>query len=102
MKRRATKVILFLLLGAIINIAVAWGCVHWMHSISSSDFQRSDVIVEGGIASESMYIRSSIGSVFMMAWYRVSLPDLHRASRLPDTLIPEWSRINRPTERFLS
>src|SRR5678815_4238179 len=26
MKRRVTKIVLFLLLGAILNVAVAWGC----------------------------------------------------------------------------
>src|SRR4030095_16743314 len=35
MKRRAGKTILFLLLGAIINVAVAWGCIRWSHFESS-------------------------------------------------------------------
>ena len=29
MKRRLTKLVLFLLLGAIVNVAVAWGCAAW-------------------------------------------------------------------------
>ncbi len=29
MKRRLTKLVVFLLLGAIVNVAVAWGCAKW-------------------------------------------------------------------------
>ena len=29
LKRRLTKLVVFLLLGAIVNIAVAWGCALW-------------------------------------------------------------------------
>jgi hypothetical protein len=29
MKRRAFKLVVFLLLGAIVNVAVAWGCTCW-------------------------------------------------------------------------
>ncbi len=30
MKRRLTKLVVFLLLGAIVNVAVAWGCATWI------------------------------------------------------------------------
>ncbi|MEE9128804.1 MAG: hypothetical protein V3T84_02210 [Phycisphaerales bacterium] len=30
MKRRLTKLVVFLLLGAIVNVAVAWGCAYWV------------------------------------------------------------------------
>ena len=30
MKRRLTKLVVFLLLGAVVNVAVAWGCAYWI------------------------------------------------------------------------
>ncbi len=35
MKRRLTKLAVFLLLGAIVNVAVAWGCAAWVDSSQS-------------------------------------------------------------------
>ena len=34
MMRRVFTILLFLLLGAIVNIAVAWGCALWVDAVS--------------------------------------------------------------------
>ncbi len=36
MKRRLTKLVVFLLLGAIVNVAVAWGCALVLAELSQS------------------------------------------------------------------
>ncbi len=40
MKRRLTKLVLFLLLGAIVNVAVAWGCALWSSMTQDSDLSK--------------------------------------------------------------
>ena len=47
MKRRLTKLVVFLLLGAILNVAVAWGCAIWspiadIPSVKASEFTPRD------------------------------------------------------------
>ena len=41
MKRRLTKLVVFLLLGAIVNVAVAWGCAAWIRISRDPNVPRS-------------------------------------------------------------
>ena len=40
MKRRLAKLVVLLLLGAVVNVAVAWGCIRWSSS-DASEFYRA-------------------------------------------------------------
>src|SRR5262245_28410133 len=37
-----TRVIVFLLLGAIVNVAVAWGCAIWVNSMKAGELRTID------------------------------------------------------------
>ena len=39
-KRRLTKLVVFLLLGAILNVAVAWACGAWLNTLNAEQVAR--------------------------------------------------------------
>ena len=46
MKRRLTKLVVFLLLGAIVNVAVAWGCMYFFSPRARIPREYADRIIE--------------------------------------------------------
>src|SRR5688572_12192752 len=67
MKRRLVKPLVFLLLGAIVNVAVAWGCAITTHPGGPSEIG-ADFEARWGIAKASawgtMYVLSARGQAF--------------------------------------
>ncbi len=91
MKRRLTKLVVFLLLGAVVNVAVAWGCVIPAHAIDHElvvfPFDQSHWAIagiEGGRTYERLCVYSIAGESSA----------LQSARSGPRTIIskPRWTR----------
>ena len=96
MKPRAKMIVLFLLLGAIINVAVAWGCALWIN-IGSSNSAHGAVTRDGGYwgvvrmgRQGGIVVRSSRSSAGVRKDHSVSWQD-------PLVLVPSWTGFQVPT-----
>ncbi len=93
MKRRLTKLVVFLLLGAILNVAVAWGCALILAEQTDNWNMRS-----GAARLEDDYVwlvyRQDRPGYFSIESY-VGLIVIEENERLDQfgTLIEKWSRI---------
>ena len=128
MKRRLFKLVLFLLLGAVVNVAVAWGCAAWLRigsesygfavlfSTNPSDDWAWDTIVYKRVGA--IRIRSSSISTGLFEYFRsmlgadVSRKELELAikeitapsgnSAEVKAHLPSWSRANDPPQTVLN
>ena len=92
MKRRLFKLVVFLLLGAIVNVVVAWGCALWV--------DRGQVkLVEGRTMQGYIWVvrrGSARGSEFVLSvrsYSDIDVP-LPGEGNWPPDLIPSWSTIS--------
>ena len=119
MKRRLLIIAMFLLLGAVVNVAVAWGCAAFVpgagcvESIGSDDPRVRDLVVSKGPGSVQIWEESGYGHenlLVLVAW-SIDLSDgsprsmdrrrdRHRrrgsaGSSPKEGLATEWQHINR-------
>ena len=93
MKRWVLTIILFLLLGAIVNVAVAWGCAAWSryNNNAMQDYSHP------GLPNWIVSVSKGIGVTRVSAVPDNDLWDI--SSIRGDVQIPAWSRTNeRPSE----
>ncbi len=98
MKRRLSKLVLFLLLGAIVNVAVAWGCVLWI-DLPINNPPYNNLSTAGGewfartlIAFGTTQVRSE-RKKRSTTGYASDLP--------PKQIVPSWGEIlMTPTEEY--
>ncbi len=122
MKRRLTKLVVFLLLGAVVNVAVAWGCAYWI-----DEERKSHTLLLGPIPFEDagwhIIIYEKPGAIRVVAfgvdhlgfahWREklgsdVSREELERAIEESkpyfctvaevEARLPSWSRANHPPQ----
>ena len=92
-KRRLTKLVVFLLLGAIVNVAVAWGCAMWVDRGQAK-------LVEGRTMQGYIWAvrRGSAHGLEFVLWektygnFAAAFPG--DEGNLPPDLIPSWSTIS--------
>jgi len=100
-KRRLFKLVLFLLLGAIVNIAVAWGCTAWN---PLKVYFGKDKLV-GTLASGQYSWNVARIKVFgatmlysVRTWKKDrKLPDIDTS---PEMLLPSWSNLGEESDEF--
>ena len=98
MRRRISKLVLFLLLGAIVNVAVAWGCAAWADV--GTDY--TEGISEDGTASLLRW-SSNIGTLIYFERSRTATLDrTMRGSRRMDELSPYWLHLDVPSAAYQS
>ncbi len=92
MKRHITKLVVFLLLGSILNVAVAWGCAVWV------DRGQSKITTLRRLPGYTWVVRrgSARGSEFVLSLRSYSDMDvpLPGEGNWPPDLIPSWSTIS--------
>ncbi len=95
MKRRLTKHVAFLLLGAVVNVAVAWGCAWWVDSSQSGMSTKFAVMLTPRDLSWFVSSESARGAerVHSQRGYRHHWPPPETATS-PLYLIPSWSTIS--------
>ena len=95
MKRRLTKLVLFLLLGAVVNVAVAWGCAYWVDS-SPSDMSPKYVTrrtPQGHVWFVGIESERGAERVLSTRLFDRGGPIIDDVD--PSDLIPSWSTISR-------
>src|SRR5690349_11243955 len=102
MKRRIFKLCLFLLLGAIINVAVAWGCVFVLGPCDAEHAQRTAGRGQNlpDYANWQLEVRTIRAGQFVDSrWYRP--PFVSTTPRDPDpvSFLPSWAALARPDSR---
>ena len=98
MTRRLTKLVVFLLLGAIVNVAVAWGCAAWADV--GTDY--TEGISEDGTASLLRW-SSNIGTlIYFERSHTATLDRTMRGSRRMDELSPYWLHLDVPSAAYQS
>ena len=71
MRRRLTKLVIFLLLGAVLNVAVAWGCTRWPHTFSFGDeFTRDENDALWRAHGPSRWTKFLTGGMQRRSWHR--------------------------------
>jgi hypothetical protein len=97
------KLGVFLLLGVVVNVAVAWGCAYWVDvakstadpSLSESDSPRWNFFLYAGFGSIRIGARAHDEYFVSLGGDRYFVPRRH--------LIPSWSRIRlRPNQDQMS
>ena len=100
MKRRLFKFALFLLLGAVVNVAVAWGCAAWINPYKYDPerrFRRSDQSTWGLTARVAPGLTHLISA---RTWQKdAAMPNLGVA---PEELVPSWSDLDEKSDEFLN
>jgi hypothetical protein len=94
MKRRAVKLVMFLLAGAIINVAVAWGCALRIDLVDLTSSEPEDLSqIDSDISLGWNILRyrtpASLCIAAMVQLYSVD------AISIDDPRVPEWSRIRQ-------
>ena len=98
MKRRLLIIAVFLLLGAVVNVAVAWGCAAWADL--GTDY--TEGISEDGTASLLRW-SSNIGTLIYFERNRTAtLNRAWRGRRRMDELSPYWLHLNEPSAAYQS
>ncbi len=95
MKKHLTTVAIFLLAGAVVNVAVAWGCAIRVDrfQVSWSELGQGD----GWVVSESSRLGVKVFGVTRMK--RLGMPVPEGQSTLY-TLVPKWGGLDRATAVF--
>ncbi len=106
MKRWLAKTAVFLLLGAVVNVAVAWGCAYWVDSYQSGVSYKYAVVATPQDLHWFVSSESARGAerVHSQRGYRHYWPPPETATS-PLDLIPSWSTISHeidlgPPEAF--
>ena len=104
MKRRVLTLMLLLFLGAVVNIAVAWGCALSVDLILGERF----IVGEGSITLEGGYSRWILERISKRGGIRfdsrrnhVDYPTVDSAI-LPSDLLPEWGAFGDPVPGYES
>jgi hypothetical protein len=99
MKRRTIfKLLLFLLAGAIINVAVAWGC-----AIGCRDILDDEELANanmGEVIWQVSSFRHPVGDVLVSTRLKNESGMAVHSARHPSTLIKNWSRFEELTAEF--
>src|SRR5215510_11512819 len=100
MKRRVGKVALFLLLGAILNVAVAWGFA-LLRDVANRTDRRADRAFVWRVGDHwSAYRYSTTGVLFFVSLRNWNGPSDEQIERPPDLIIPRWSGFQAASEQF--
>src|SRR5687767_14525028 len=103
MKRFVAKLVIFLLLGAIINVAVAWGCALFVQL--SDDWPNSDPQAEFGSPGDpsapgawEAWVLTQPGLEYVcIAWTHEIISWMGGSEASPRSIIPFWARNLEPT-----
>src|SRR5687768_7976755 len=106
MKRRLVlKLAVFLLAGAMVNVAVAWGCALWLDPWGHN-------FVQATRTSDVSRLHPDYGSVTVWRMSRAGAMDIKvnrwRGKRIPAvdesplSLLPEWTGLREPSEAYNS
>ena len=105
MKRRIAKLALFLLLGAIINVAVAWGCALWVNiglARAPSHASHGAMTLDGKYWGVQRFdrcgavrIRSSRDHIGVRKDFTIQWQD-------PQDLVPSWTGFQSPSAQYVS
>ena len=100
-----THVIVLLLLGAIVNVAVAWGCAWWV--MDSKEVDRGKITTaldaEGrGIEWWEASRREAFGSTLFGStrWRATQGMRVVTEGTAPSELLPRWAHFDEPGEKF--
>jgi hypothetical protein len=98
MRKLAFKLVLFLLLGAIVNVAVAWGLVSYTKSMRQWNRLIASAISDGVDHANWVVVRrESVGSIRITStWFdddaRIRVSAIGRLpAPWPNTLVPSWA-----------
>ena len=96
MKRGLTKLVVFLLLGAIVTVAVAWGCAYW-HYVGEATRTPGVMLLENGstswvVASYRSRVAHRMHSVWGPSALLTGLP----SEASPNDLARGWTHILAP------
>ena len=100
MKRRLRIIAVFLLLGAVVNVAVAWGCVAWIYVEPETPRYRF-AIAEDGHSYVYWAVDSwpRIGAVRISSYWRTQGVGYFPATEAtPEDIVPAWGEFLRPVD----
>ncbi len=90
MKRRLTKLAVFLLLGVIINVAVAWGCAVWVYVGGTSSVDA--VTISNENATYSRVRRwDRLGAIRVSVFTLPSTAQLQTVDKTDHGVLPTWA-----------
>lgn len=102
MKLRLCSIVLFLLLGGMINVAIAWGLARSVH-IRRGD--RPNLVAKGysSLSSAGAYwrieIRKEFGSTVIIGSVSLRASRISNIASVPSELLPAWSAFRKPPEK---
>ena len=100
MKRWLAKLVVVLVLGAIVNVAVAWGCATWVDPAKGK--------YENGFRSSGQHTWEFVrivahGTTLLWStrgWSKDAI-DFDSDGPAPDEFVPSWSDLGAPTSEFM-
>lgn len=97
MKRRLLLVAVFLLAGAVVNVAVAWGCAAWMDPhLQKADERFGGSWVGGSSLSWIIWEHRTTGAVRIISrWHKAQVVGIDRMFR-DGLLVPAWAPFVEP------
>lgn len=103
MKRHLLKLVLFVLLGAVVNVAVAWGCALFIDRQKTSGYV--DIVytyeyIFGGESEFEIETRPGI-QVVLVELRRLNDPTIRNNPRWSKLATPRWMRSNVPSAWYV-
>ncbi len=96
-KRWAARILVFLLLGAIVNVAVAWGCARW------ANVRHDGYFVDAKPARWSYESASCFGAVRIVSSPTTETQVVFRGDETPNRCpAPAWSRVTSQSKESAS
>jgi hypothetical protein len=104
-KRWIFTILLFLILGAVVNIAVAWGCAWWVMDYTEVDRGKITTAVDAegrGIEWWEAKRDEGFGSTLFGStrWRATQGMRVVTEGTAPSELLPSWAHFDEPGEKF--
>jgi len=99
MLRRTRRIVIFLLLGAIVNVAVAWGCAMWSPILSTDKDNDAAQLIESGFGYTRQSKLQFAGPRWMIAGETSDgqfIFEYNPAADGPSTVVPERASCGWP------
>ena len=101
MKRGLTKLIVFLLLGAIVNVAVAWGCALWIDVSTVPEDMYVETVFEPYVHKRWTLLKfKRPGATFFESWREADFGHGAIETHLrPGEVVPTWTALKTVATR---
>ena len=101
MKRIITKLIIFLIIGAILNIAIAWACAAWINPKKFDPWPEVGFRRSGQYTWELVQTNAPGMTLYWSTWgWRKRPLAIQDHGAAPDELVPSWSDLGVLSDDF--